>query len=110
VLFVTQNRFTAPKDEETLEELRNMLGDEADSVIQEVPKVTLKPEVFENEKLQEKLVELMGDCFDEFFSTEVTVKLYATNLGERLYKIAADQDELDDIRSLMPQAKPALKG
>jgi hypothetical protein len=106
--FITQEKWSIPREDEELEELRELLGDQADEILKDDTQVQLKPEVFEDEELQERLMELLGDEFGTFFDTTTKV---VTNgkIAEKLYKVAGDQDKLESIRALLSQAKPSIQ-
>jgi len=103
---VQSNRFSiSPKDKENI---KRMLGDSFDELIKEKFTVTLKEEVFEDEKKQKQLMELLGDKFEEFFET--TSSLVVTeDFDKNIYKVTKNQNSLDETRVFIKPYKAALK-
>ena len=109
VKFVTQDRFSCPQDKEVQEEIKKVLGKDYDNIIESEVSVTLKPEVFTDEKLKKELVKMVGSRFSEFFITESRLSV-KTGFAQEQYRIAGgSQEKLEEIRSLIPQYKPSLK-
>lgn len=106
VKYVSSNRFSINADD--ADEIKSMLDDLYDEMIQEDYVVKLKPEVFENEELQDELMELIGDRFEAFFDNVVTLKV-KENFNGRIYQAVEAGEELEQLRTFCKPYKPALK-
>lgn len=104
--FISSNRWTIHADD--IEDLQDLLGDHFDEMIDQEFKVNLKPEVFEDEDLQNELMGLVGDRFGEFFDTITNVKV-KEGFDKTLYK-AVDKEKLQDLRLLARQYSPSVRG
>jgi len=105
ITFVTANKFSInPAD---VEEIKDILGDSYDNLIEEKPNVTLKETVLQSAELQEKLISLVGEHFAEFFETTVTVKV-KEDFDKNIYN-HVDKDTLDALRIFVKQNKPSLR-
>lgn len=105
VKFVSANRFSiSPNDEQ---EIRKILGSHFHSLIDVLYEVKLKPEVFEEKEKQERLMELLGDSFVEFFETtkSLTVK---EDFDKDVYK-AINKKKLNNLRVFCKQSRPSLR-
>ena len=108
VKFITTDRFSVSQEQESLDELRDTLGDDFGEVVVKQQVVQLKAEVFESEELQAELVKLIGNRFPDFFET--TFKWVAKKgLNESIFKTAKTQDKLDKVREIVVPAKPSLR-
>lgn len=106
IKFVSTNRFSInPADQEVLQ---NLLGKSYDDVIEEELKVVLKKGVLEDEEKLAKLAKVIGDDFDDFFESSLSLKVQ-TDADKKVYKVAGDQDSLDELRTYMKPYKPALR-
>ena len=103
--FITTNRFSInPDDSETIGEL---LGDKFEDMIEVKHDVRLKSEVFTNEELQEKLMGMIGDNFDEFFDT-VTTLAVKEDFDKMVYT-AVNKEDLGKLRTFVKPSKPTLR-
>lgn len=105
VKFVTADKFSVnPNDEK---EIRNLLGNEFDSLMEEKVEVKLKESVMNNTELQKKLMKLIGNNFDEFF--EVTSTLTTKEgFDEKVYE-KVDKSKMDELRTYVKQSKPSIR-
>ena len=105
IKFVTSNKFGLNVDDEP--EIREVLGDSFDNLIETKFNVTLKAEVFENEKLKADLMNLVGDRFSEFFDTSKSLKV-KDDFDKNVFN-SVDKGGLDDLRVFVKPYKPSLK-
>jgi len=63
--------------------------------------------VFEEEELQEQLMELIGDAFGTFFETATTLKV-SEGFNEAVYR-EVDEDGLAQLRVFMKQTSASLR-
>jgi hypothetical protein len=105
VKFVTSNKFSVSgADEENLTEL---LGEERfNERFEKSESLSVKAEIFKDEVLQEKLLALIGDHFDEFFEYTAVLKV-KEDFDKKQFDL--NEDEVADLRVFCKQAKPALK-
>lgn len=105
VKFVMADKFSVnPNDEE---EIRNILGNEFNSLMEEKVEVKLKESVMNNTELQKKLMKLIGNNFDEFF--EVTSTLTTKEgFDEKVYE-KVDKSKMDELRTYVKQSKPSIR-
>lgn len=106
VKFVTSDRFSIDSEDEA--EIKKILKKDFSSFIEEKFNVNIKPEIFENEDLQKEFMELIGNRFDEFFETELSLAT-VKDFDQSIYQAVSDQDSLDELRIFVKQNKPALK-
>jgi len=105
--FISADSFSVSDEEEVQDELKKILGDEHESVIEEETSIVLKAEVFEDEKLQEELVEALGDKFDQFFDTFSKLKV-AKGFNEKVFRISSPAS-IQQLRTLIVRKKPSLR-
>lgn len=106
VKFVTADKFSVNDEDE--DNLKNLLGESYDSLLEEKVSVTLKAEIFEDEKKQTELMNLLGDKFAEFF--DVNTKLQAVKgFDEKIYQAVDSQAKLDEVRTYAKQNKPSVR-
>ena len=106
LMVTTKNVFKInPEDED---KIRKMFGDKFPEFIKEKLEVVLKEEVFQNEALQNELMELLGDSFSKFFNTFTSLKVQ-DDYDEKVYSFAKTAKKLADIRVLVEPSKAALK-
>lgn len=105
VKYVSSNRFSINADDE--DELREILGDDFDGLIDRKFEVVLKAEVFQNEELKQKLMSLMGHQFGVFFDTKVSLKVQE-EFDRRVYATVKDK-ELPTLRTFARPYKPSLR-
>ena len=105
VKFVSANKFSVSSaDEENLVEL---LGEERfNERFEKKESLSVKSEIFTNDKLQAELMELVGDKFSLFFEYTAALKV-KEDFDRKQY--ALNESELADLRVFAKQAKPALK-
>lgn len=105
VSFITSNRFSInPDDSEVIEEL---LGDKFENMIEVKHDVRLKAEVFTNEKLQEKLMGMIGEDFDEFFDTVTTLAVKED--FDKMAYTAVNEEGLGKLRTFVKPSKPTIR-
>ena len=107
VKFVSKN--AASISAEDADEIKKRLKKNYDYLIEEKTSVTLKAEIFADEKKQEELMEMLGDSFAEFFDVETKLKI-AADYDKNIYSIVKDQDELETVRTFIKPYKPAIRG
>lgn len=105
VKYVSQNKFSINPDDEP--QLREILGDEFDDLLEKKFGVKLKADVFEDEGLKQEFMELVGSEFQKFFETVVTLKV-CDEFDRRVYG-AVDKDNLPALRTFARQYKPSLR-
>jgi len=106
--FISQDKFYVSNDEENVKELKSVLGSEFDNEVEKESSVTLKPEVFQDEKLKKELVNILGANFSKFFQTTVKYSM-KSGFDERIYKFAKKPEDLIKLRALCGRAKPYIK-
>ena len=107
VKYVTQNKFSINGDDS--DEIKELLGDAYDALLEDDYDVRLRPEVLKNADLQEELMTLLkgGELFDKFFYTHVTIKANK-DFDSKVYK-HVDASDLDALRIFVKQNKPSLR-
>ena len=108
VKYIGVDSFSVSSDEEVQKQLKELLGDEYDRVIEEDTVISMKAEVFQDETLQKKLVTALGDSFSDFFDTVTTSKV-KEGFDEKIFQIAKTPEKLEQIRTLINQKKPSLR-
>jgi len=104
VKFVTKNMFKInPEDSGKIEEI---LGENFDKLIDRKYDVVLKSDVFENPEKQQRLMELVGDAWVEFFETSEKLKV-RDGFDERVFD-ALDEEGMAKLRVFCQQYKPSL--
>ena len=103
--FITVNKFSINSDDKP--EIQAILGNEYPQLIEENYKVTLKDEVFEDENMSAFLMELIGEHFDDFFDTVVSLKA-KEGFNSAVYR-AVDVDQLELLRTFCKQNKASLR-
>jgi len=103
--YVSVNKFSINAEDDG--KISEILGESYDRLIEENSVVRLKAEVFENEELQEQLMELIGDAFGTFFETATTLKV-AEGFNEAVYR-EVDADGLAQLRVFMKQTSASLR-
>lgn len=106
VMVTTKNVFSINAEDES--KIKKLFGKKFDSLIKEKLEVVLKDEVFQNENLQNELMELLGDDFSKFFNTFTTLKVQE-DYDENVYLFAKTPEILADIRVLVKPSKSAIK-
>lgn len=107
VKYVTANKFSINSDDE--DEIKELLGEAYDILLDEDHDVRLRPEVLSNPSLQEELMDLLdgGELFDKFFYTHTTIKAQK-DLDAKIYK-HVDSNDLEALRIFVKQNKPSLR-
>lgn len=105
IKFVTQNRFSINSQDDV--KLEEFLGEHYSSMINEDQTVKLKDEVLEDEALQGRLMELIGDEFGTFFET-ITKLSVAADFNRNIYNVV-DKENLDEFFLYCRPYKPALR-
>jgi hypothetical protein len=105
ITFVGGNRFSINPDD--IPEIESILGGRFDNLIDVKHDVRLRPEVFTNSKLQDALMNLIGDNFEKFFITEVSASV-KDGYDKAIYT-AVDEEGLEKIRNYVKPYKPSLK-
>ena len=103
--YVSSNRFSINADDEG--ELREILGNEFDSLMDRKFEVTLKAEVFQDEELKQDLMGLVGQRFGEFFDTKISLKVQE-EFDRRVYATVVEK-ELPTLRTFARPYKPSLR-
>ena len=109
VTYVTSDRFSVPQEEETLAELKKLMGKKYDEFFDVKRTITMKKGVVDNEKLLDKIAsacEKAGMSIGEIF--DVGDKVIAKDdLDRKQYDLP--KTKLEMWRALVRQNKPALK-
>ena len=103
---IAANKFSINLDDKKA--IKKTLGKKFDTMIEEDWTVQIKPEVLENEELQEELMKLVGDRFSDFFESTSKLKVKAS-FDENVYTAVNTQEKLDYLRTLVKQNKASLK-
>lgn len=105
VKYVSSNRFTINADDS--EQLQEILGSDFHDLIEQNFTVTLKPEVFQDQDLQDELMGIIGDRFGDFFETKESLAV-AEDFDRRIYKTVTEKD-LPTLRTFCRQYKASLR-
>jgi len=103
--YISKNQFSI--NAEDLGEIQDILGEYFDQLMEQKFIVTLKEEVFEDPALQNELMEMMGDKFEEFFDT-VTKLRVKERFDEKIYDYM-DENSLGDIRVFVRPYRASLR-
>jgi hypothetical protein len=103
VKFITSSKYSINADDQ--EEIQKLLGEHFESLIESKFKVTLKPEVLEDDEMQAELFELIGERLPEFFDTTTYLQAHE-DFGRKIYKVDVD---LAEVRMFVRQYKPSLR-
>ena len=109
LLFSTADSFSVPQDEETLNQVKELLNERYNEFLTTHRSISIKEDVLKNESTLEKIAKAcekaglpIGDIFD------VTDKVEAVSgLDEKQFEL--DEDKFEMFRILIKQRKPALK-
>jgi transcription initiation factor TFIID subunit TAF12 len=104
VTFVSSNRYSI--NGEDVDKIEGILGDNFPEMITKKFQVKLKAIIFENAEMQAELMELVGERFNDFFETEVSLAV-KEGFNQRIY--TAIPEQLDDLRLFCKQYKPSLR-
>lgn len=109
VVYVTSDRFSVPQDDETLNEIRKLVGKKYEEFFETKATISLKSTVTKDEKLLNKIASAcekagldLGSIFDKV--DKVVAK---DDLDLHQYDLPAEK--LPTFRALVKQSKPALK-
>lgn len=109
VVYVTSDRFSVPQDDETLSEIRKLVGKKYEEFFETKATISLKANVTKDEKLLNKIASAcekagldLGSIFDKV--DKVVAK---DDLDLHQYDLPAEKLPL--FRALVKQSKPALK-
>lgn len=105
VKYVSSNRYSINAEDD--EKIAEILGESFDELIKHNHTVKLRDEVLEDDALQEKLMELIGDEFATFFET-VTKLGVVTDFNKNIYGVV-DDEKLSELRLYCRPYKPALR-
>lgn len=105
VKFVSSNRYSINPDDSR--QIREILGTSFDDMLEEDFSVALKPEVFQDEGLQARLMEALGEDFEQFFETRSSLKA-KPGFDEKIYRVVGEE-ELFVLRTFVRQYKPSLR-
>jgi len=106
VKVIFQDKYSALNGEDE-PQLKEILGNHFDELIDEKFDVALKPEVLENEALSDELTNLVGDRFGEFFNIVVSMKI-KPGFKSNVYR-AVNSQGLSNLRTYVKQYKPSMK-
>ncbi len=106
VTVVSADKFSKIRDED-VPKIRELLGKRTDEFIQSKPNVSLKPEIFTDEKLQKALMDLIPkERFGEFFVSTVETTV-SDGYDKKIYTLS--RKIVDALRQLVRQAKPSVR-
>jgi hypothetical protein len=99
------NKYSLSGDD--AEQLKEIMGEEFETMIIQKPTVTLKATVFEDEEKQERLMELLGDEFADFFETKISLGV-CEEFNRQVYQVLRPE-ELENLRVYAKQYKPSIR-
>jgi hypothetical protein len=106
VTVVSADKFSKIRDED-VDKIRELLGKRTDEFIQTKPNVSLKAEIFTDEKLQKALMELVPkERFGEFFVSTADTTV-TEGYDKKIYTLS--RKVVDALRQLIKQAKPSVR-
>ncbi len=108
VTFVTSDKFSAPKDEE-IPALMEALGDKFDQFIKKDTNLVVRPEIFTDKVLQQKLmaaVKASGAAFGDFFVAETRWSV-AEEFDRNRFGLP--KTVYNKVMAILRQAKASLK-
>lgn len=103
--FINANKWSFSEND--VDDISDILGDDADDMIIEDKVVKLKSEVFSDPKLQKALIQAVGSRFAEFFETNITHHV-SEDFDKKVYDTCT-KDSIEDLRVYMKQSKPSLR-
>lgn len=105
VKVIYANKFSInPSDKGALAQI---VGESFADLFNESFQVKLKPEVFENEALQNELMALVGARWHEFFETSVALSV-KEGFSKDIYRYVGE-DDMGNLRLFCRQYKPSLR-
>lgn len=106
VTVVSADKFSKIRDEDT-PQIRDLLGKRVDEFIQANTKVSLKGEIFTDEKLQKALMDLIPkERFGEFFVSVVETTV-TEGYDKKIYTLS--RKVVDALRQFIRQSKPSVR-
>lgn len=105
VKYVSSNRFSINSAD--IKQIRELLGDHYEDLIDEKFEVTLKEAVFNDKELQKALMDAVKDRFQEFFETTTTIKV-KEDFDKNIYK-AVKEEHLPILRTFCRPYKASLR-
>ena len=109
VLFVASDKFSAPKENESVEALQKLLGKKYGTFFSDERTITVKKDVIKDRAKIAQIEEVfnkagldVGDFFDVFDTLKA-------NKGLDVKQFELTEKKLEVFQTLAPQAKPALK-
>ena len=105
VKYITQNKFSINADD--LPSIEQILGDKFADLIDQSFSVKLKDEFFTDESLQEELMEMVGERFNDFFETTTKASV-KENFDSRIFQ-AVEPEQLPELRLFCRQYKASLR-
>ncbi len=109
VTYTRSDKFSVPQEDEDISEIKKLVGKKFNAFFKTERVVSVKSGVLSDEKKTQKLInacEKAGLDIGEYF--DVTDKLQTVKgLDEKQYQLS--KDKLETFRTLVKQAKPALK-
>jgi len=104
VKFVSANKYSINTDDQ--EELQEILQENYDDLVEEHWQTGLRPEVYTDPELQERLMDLLGNEFELFMESKLSLKP-RENFAQKLYALGVDV--VESVRVFVKQAKPSLR-
>jgi hypothetical protein len=104
VKFVTKNMFKINAEDSG--KIAEILGENFDNLMDRKYDVVLKADVFENQEKQQRLMELVGDAWGEFFETSEKLKV-RDGFDERVFEVL-DEEGMAKLRVFCQQYKASL--
>jgi len=105
IKFVSQNRASINAADE--EQIKELLGQDFDSLIERRMTVKLKDEVLEDEALQQALMDAIGDQFAVYFEVETKLAV-KEGFDQNVYRVIS-KENLPVLRTFVRPYKPALR-
>ena len=108
LVYTTSDKFSMPTDEDTLAELKKLVGPKKyDEIVEIVRVVSIKSEVLKDDKLVNKIVGVLAKAgIDNIFDV-VDKPVAVSGLDVKQYELP--EDKLEIFRTLVKQAKASLK-
>jgi len=105
VKYVSSNRFSINPDD--ARQIQEILGSAFPDLIEEDHTVMLRPEVFKDEGLQQRLMNAVGEDFADFFETVTKLKV-KEDFDKNVFKHVEKKD-LPILRTFVRPYKPSLR-
>jgi hypothetical protein len=109
VNMVTANKFSFNTDD--IADIKEIIGEKADTMLPATYGVSIKSEIFEDtvegKAKQKELMELLGDRWNDFFST--TVSYTPCEDFDKLIYNELDEAKMKDLAVYMKQSKPSVR-